>query len=52
MFVFRECKCGSTTFSDIDDEGTYRCEDCGRLAKFQYINAENRERLNEVKDND
>ena len=37
MFTFKQCKCGGTNFSDIDDEGTYRCEDCGRLAKIQYI---------------
>ena len=50
MFVIRECKCGGTNFSDIDDEGTFRCEDCGRLAKFQYINDE--KELNEVEEND
>lgn len=37
MYVFKQCKCGGTTFSDIEDEGTYRCEDCGRLASITNI---------------
>ena len=38
MFVFQQCECGGTYFTDIEDKGTYRCEDCGRLAKIKYIN--------------
>lgn len=33
--VFKKCKCGSTDFYDDDEGGgTWRCEECGRLAEF------------------
>lgn len=35
MWVIKQCKCGSTNFTN--DDNTLRCEDCGRLADFTYI---------------
>lgn len=32
--VFKICVCGCTDFYDDDGDGTWRCEDCGRLAEF------------------
>ncbi len=37
MFVFKQCKCGSIDFYD-EDNGTWRCENCGRLAMCEYVN--------------
>ena len=37
MIVFKRCKCGGESFYDEDADGTWRCEDCNRLADYEYI---------------
>ena len=38
MFVIRQCDCGCKYFEREPDDDVLRCEECGSLAKFTYIN--------------
>ena len=40
MFVVRQCECGCTRFEREPDDDVLRCEECGSLARYVYINDE------------
>lgn len=49
MFYIKQCKCGSLDFeTEIDDEQTTRCANCGRLATILWESTGNEYTKSEV----